>query len=321
MIGASGAISAVLGAYLVLFPRARIQSLVFLGFFYQLVAVPSVIVLGFWFMLQLVDGIAALGATTTLAGGVAVWAHIGGFAAGALLALPRMSRAVRPAANRPAAAPGQRWPDRPAGPRTSRPRPYRPPPPWDNPGMADEPVRDIEMIVESVRVHMRTGRHVLLLKEIGAGRILPVWIGQWEAQAIAMRLQGIAAERPLTHDLFAATLEELRRAPGAGRHHVARRRDVPRPPRAGDGRQPPRGGRAAVRRRRARGAGGVPDLRVVASPRPGGGAARRRRERGGGRRGGDRRLAMRGGPAWPPDRWRQRESRSTPPSSTSSGSS
>ena len=75
--------------------------------------------------------------------------------------------------------------------------------------MADDPVPEIEMVVESVRVHMRTGRHVLLLKEVGAGRILPVWIGPWEAQAIAMRLQGISAERPLTHDLFAATLGEL----------------------------------------------------------------------------------------------------------------
>ncbi len=75
--------------------------------------------------------------------------------------------------------------------------------------MADERVPEIEMVVESVRVHMRTGRHVLLLKEIGAGRILPIWIGPWEAQAIAMRLQGIAAERPLTHDLFATTLGEL----------------------------------------------------------------------------------------------------------------
>jgi len=74
--------------------------------------------------------------------------------------------------------------------------------------MADEGAHDIEVVVESVRVHMRTGRHVLLLKEIGAGRILPVWIGHWEAQAIAMRLQGIAAERPLTHDLFVATLGE-----------------------------------------------------------------------------------------------------------------
>jgi bifunctional DNase/RNase len=75
--------------------------------------------------------------------------------------------------------------------------------------MAGDPVPEIEMIVESVRVHMRTGRHVLLLKEVGVGRILPVWIGPWEAQAIAMRLQGISAERPLTHDLFASTLGEL----------------------------------------------------------------------------------------------------------------
>ncbi len=75
--------------------------------------------------------------------------------------------------------------------------------------MAGEALPQVEMVVESVRVHMRTGRHVLLLKEVGAGRILPVWIGPWEAQAIAMRLQGIAAERPLTHDLFAATLGEL----------------------------------------------------------------------------------------------------------------
>jgi membrane associated rhomboid family serine protease len=87
-IGASGAISAVLGAYLVLYPRARIQSLVFLGFFYQLVAVPSVLVLSFWFILQLIDGVAALNTTGALSGGVAVWAHVGGFVAGMVLALP-----------------------------------------------------------------------------------------------------------------------------------------------------------------------------------------------------------------------------------------
>jgi uncharacterized protein len=75
--------------------------------------------------------------------------------------------------------------------------------------MAGDRATEIEMVVESVRVHMRTGRHVLLLKEVGAGRILPVWIGPWEAQAIAMRLQGITSERPLTHDLFAAALREL----------------------------------------------------------------------------------------------------------------
>jgi bifunctional DNase/RNase len=75
--------------------------------------------------------------------------------------------------------------------------------------MAGDRAPELEMVVESVRVHMRTGRHVLLLKEVGAGRILPVWIGPWEAQAIAMRLQGISAERPLTHDLLVATLGEL----------------------------------------------------------------------------------------------------------------
>ena len=95
MVGASGAIAAVLGAYLLLFPRARIQSLVFLGFFYQLIAVPAVIVLGFWFLLQVVDGIGSLGATTGVTGGVAFFAHIGGFVAGVLLALPYRLRAPR----------------------------------------------------------------------------------------------------------------------------------------------------------------------------------------------------------------------------------
>jgi membrane associated rhomboid family serine protease len=85
-IGASGAIAATLGAYLVLFPRARITSLVFLGFFYQLINVPAVIVLVFWFVLQLVDGIASLGVTDA-SGGVAFFAHIGGFVFGAAVAL------------------------------------------------------------------------------------------------------------------------------------------------------------------------------------------------------------------------------------------
>ena len=60
-IGASGAIAATLGAYFVLFPRARVTSLVFLGFFYQLIDVPAIIVLGFWFVLQLLDGLTSLG--------------------------------------------------------------------------------------------------------------------------------------------------------------------------------------------------------------------------------------------------------------------
>lgn len=67
----------------------------------------------------------------------------------------------------------------------------------------------IEMVVESVRVHMLSSNHVVILKVSDAERYLPIWIGPWEANAIAMKLQGLAAERPLTHDLFARTLDEL----------------------------------------------------------------------------------------------------------------
>ena len=67
----------------------------------------------------------------------------------------------------------------------------------------------IEMVVESVRVHMLSSNHVVILKVSDEERYLPIWIGPWEANAIAMKLQGLAAERPLTHDLFARTLDEL----------------------------------------------------------------------------------------------------------------
>jgi membrane associated rhomboid family serine protease len=93
-IGASGAIAATLGAYLVLFPRARVTTLVFLGFFYQLIDVPAIAVLGFWFVLQLVDGLTSLGSVQT-GGGVAFFAHIGGFVFGAVLARVAMSRSAR----------------------------------------------------------------------------------------------------------------------------------------------------------------------------------------------------------------------------------
>jgi hypothetical protein len=65
------------------------------------------------------------------------------------------------------------------------------------------------MVVESVRVHMLSSQHVVILREANAERYLPIWIGSWEAQSIAMRLQGVEAERPLTHDLLANMLEEL----------------------------------------------------------------------------------------------------------------
>jgi uncharacterized protein len=67
----------------------------------------------------------------------------------------------------------------------------------------------VEMVVESVRVHMLSSRHVVILKDSGRDRYLPIWIGPWEASAIAMKLQGLSPDRPLTHDLFAAALEGL----------------------------------------------------------------------------------------------------------------
>ena len=66
-----------------------------------------------------------------------------------------------------------------------------------------------EMVVESVRVHMLSSQHVVILREAERERYLPIWIGSWEAQSIAMKLQGIEAERPLTHDLLASILEDL----------------------------------------------------------------------------------------------------------------
>jgi hypothetical protein len=69
--------------------------------------------------------------------------------------------------------------------------------------------RLVEMAVESVRVHMLSTQHVVILKDLERERFLPIWIGPWEANAIAMKLQGLTPERPLTHDLFAGVLEEL----------------------------------------------------------------------------------------------------------------
>ena len=66
-----------------------------------------------------------------------------------------------------------------------------------------------EVVVESVRVHMLSSQHVVLLKETDRERYLPIWIGPWEANAIAARLQGVTSERPMTHDLFATTLGAL----------------------------------------------------------------------------------------------------------------
>lgn len=82
MIGASGAISGVLGAYLLLFPRAMVHTLIFLGFFVTVVKIPSLIVIGFWAFIQLISGLMSTGFARQ--GGVAWFAHIGGFLAGLL---------------------------------------------------------------------------------------------------------------------------------------------------------------------------------------------------------------------------------------------
>lgn len=87
LVGASGAIAAVLGAYLVLWPGATVVTIVPLGFFLLPVRLPAVVVLGFWFVLQFTLGFASLGVPTAAEGGVALFAHIGGFVAGALIGL------------------------------------------------------------------------------------------------------------------------------------------------------------------------------------------------------------------------------------------
>jgi membrane associated rhomboid family serine protease len=87
VLGASGAIAGVLGAYLVRFPYARVDSCLFLLFFVTVVRLPAIVVLAFWFLLQLFNGTASLVSHTNDGGGVAWWAHIGGFLAGMLLVL------------------------------------------------------------------------------------------------------------------------------------------------------------------------------------------------------------------------------------------
>jgi membrane associated rhomboid family serine protease len=83
MVGASGAIGGVMGAYVLLYPRVHVHLLIFLGFFVTTIAVPAVFMLGYWFLLQVIGGFGSVGAK----GGVAFWAHVGGFAAGALLVM------------------------------------------------------------------------------------------------------------------------------------------------------------------------------------------------------------------------------------------
>jgi membrane associated rhomboid family serine protease len=105
MVGASGAIGGVMGAYALLFPQVRVNLLVFLGFYVTTLRVPALLMLGYWFLLQLLGGIPS---TRSAEGGVAFWAHVGGFVAGLVLVLP--FRLPSRAGRRPAGSSGDgRW--------------------------------------------------------------------------------------------------------------------------------------------------------------------------------------------------------------------
>jgi membrane associated rhomboid family serine protease len=80
MVGASGAIAGVMGAYFVLYPKSRIVTLIPLFFFFQIVEVPAIFFLGIWFVMQFLSGVGSIGTAAT--GGVAFWAHVAGFLAG-----------------------------------------------------------------------------------------------------------------------------------------------------------------------------------------------------------------------------------------------
>ena len=84
MLGASGAIAGVMGAYFVLFPHARIVALFPIFIFFKVIEVPAILFLGFWFLMQLMSGVGSVAATTAgePAGGIAIWAHVAGFVAG-----------------------------------------------------------------------------------------------------------------------------------------------------------------------------------------------------------------------------------------------
>ncbi len=93
MVGASGAVAGILGAYLLLYPHARVHTLIFFGFFIQVIRVPAIVVIGFWGIIQILNGILSKGVVSQ--GGVAWFAHIGGFLFGLLtirLWLPKRRR-------------------------------------------------------------------------------------------------------------------------------------------------------------------------------------------------------------------------------------
>ena len=95
MVGASGAIAGVMGAYFVLYPQSRVLTLIFLFIFVDIVEIPAIFFLGIWFLMQLLSGVGSLGVSNAAGGGVAFWAHIGGFVAGLLIGLVLRGRGPR----------------------------------------------------------------------------------------------------------------------------------------------------------------------------------------------------------------------------------
>ncbi len=95
MLGASGAIAGVMGAYFVLYPESRVLTAVFILIFFDLVEIPAVFFLGIWFLMQLLSGVGSIGSTDASGGGTAFFAHIGGFVIGVVVgfALRMRSRA------------------------------------------------------------------------------------------------------------------------------------------------------------------------------------------------------------------------------------
>ena len=108
MVGASGAIAGILGAYLVLYPRATVGVLIPWFWFFGAIPLPAIFLIGFWFVMQLFTGIASIGTATGASEGIAVWAHVGGFITGFAIVLalrPLIPR--RPTFQRPRRRPGR----------------------------------------------------------------------------------------------------------------------------------------------------------------------------------------------------------------------
>jgi membrane associated rhomboid family serine protease len=92
MLGASGAIAGVMGAYFVLYPQSRVLTAIFIVIFFDVVEIPALFFLGIWFLMQLLSGVGSLGVSNAAGGGTAFWAHVGGFIVGVAIGLVLRAR-------------------------------------------------------------------------------------------------------------------------------------------------------------------------------------------------------------------------------------